>query len=180
MDFRKYNDFEIISLIQEGHEEALQLMVEKYRPLIAKKISKFNLTDEFDDMFQESILILYKSCKKFSPVFNKSFTRYFELNLEHRLISAIRQRIRQTRIFTEKANEFISYSVHEEEHRYFRKEDFERYLNELSKFEKKVFDLKFTEDLTQEEIALRLDCDIKKVYNATDRIRQKLKIHLSQ
>jgi hypothetical protein len=45
MDFRNYNDFEIIDLINQGNEEALELMFEKYKYLVAKKISHFNLTD---------------------------------------------------------------------------------------------------------------------------------------
>ena len=63
MAFIKHNDYEIIFLIREGNDEALTLMFEKYTPLIYKKISKFNLGYEAEDMYQEGLLMLYKSIR---------------------------------------------------------------------------------------------------------------------
>jgi len=93
LDFRNYNDYEIIELIQQGHEEALQLMVDKYKLFIAKKISKFNLTFEYDDAFQEALIVMLRSIRKYKPEFNKTFTRFFELNMENHFISMIRKKI---------------------------------------------------------------------------------------
>lgn len=178
MDFRKYNDYEIIAMIQEGNEEALSLMADKYRLFIAKKIGKFNLGYEFDDAYQEGLIILYKSVKKFEPGFNKSFTRYFELNLENRFISIIRGKMRYGKFLSEKLPMLFEYEIHEPSHSYFSKTDFDDFFLRLSHFEKTVFQLKFIEEYTHSQIAENLNCHPKKVYNAIDRIRTKLKLHL--
>ena len=60
MNFRDYNDFEIINLVKQGDEEAFKLMVDKYRFLVAKKIKNFNLMTDFDDCFQEALMLLHK------------------------------------------------------------------------------------------------------------------------
>lgn len=178
MDFRNYNDHEIISFIQEGHEEALQLMVEKYRLFIAKKISKFNLYDEYDDAFQEGLLVLYRSIKKFKTTYNKTFTRFFEMNLENCFISIIRKRSRYYKFVNEKLPRFYQYQVHEEKYDYVTSDEMEQFKGTLSSFEQVVFDHKMAGDFSALEISEKIDCDIKKVYNALDRIRTKLKLYL--
>jgi len=178
VDFRKYNDYEIIAMIQEGNEEALTLMVDKYKLFIAKKIGKFNLGYEFDDAFQEGLIILYKSVKKFQPHFNKTFTRYFELNLENRFISIIRGKMRYGKFLSEKLPMLFEYELNEPIHSYFSKSDFDDFLTQLSDFEIAVFKLKFFNEYSHIEIAENLKCNTKKVYNAIDRIRTKLKLHL--
>jgi len=178
VDFRKYNDFEIIAMIQEGCEEALSLMADKYKLFIAKKIGKFNLGYEFDDAYQEGLIILYKSVKKFKPEFNKSFTRFFELNLENRFISIIRSKMRYNKFLSEKLPMLFDYEIHDSIHNYFSKTDFDGFVELLSDFEKEVFEQKFFKECSHLEIAENLKCDTKKVYNAIDRIRTKLKLHL--
>ncbi|MDD3122794.1 MAG: sigma-70 family RNA polymerase sigma factor [Candidatus Izemoplasmatales bacterium] len=178
MDFRIYNDFEIIAMVQEGCEEALNLMASKYKLFIAKKIGKFNLGYEYDDAFQEGLIVLYKSIKKFKPEFNKTFTRYFELNLENRYITIIRSKSRYYKFLNEKLPLLFDYEIRESPHAYFTKDDFNDFVNQLSSFEKDVFQMKFFHENTHQEIATNLNCDTKKVYNAIDRIRTKLKLHL--
>ncbi|MBU0996847.1 MAG: sigma-70 family RNA polymerase sigma factor [Firmicutes bacterium] len=179
MDFRKYNDHEIIFLIQEGNEEALSLMEEKYKLLIAKKISKFNLGYEYDDAYQEGLIVLVRSAQRFKPVFNKSFTRYFEMNLENRFISIVRSKRRYFKFLSEKSPMLVEHEVHEQPKLYFTKQDFDDFVSLLSSFEKTVFEQKFFNELEIEDIASLLNCDTKKVYNAIDRIRAKLKMHLA-
>ncbi|MBU1020057.1 MAG: helix-turn-helix domain-containing protein, partial [Firmicutes bacterium] len=61
MKYIKHNDYEIINQIREGNQEALELMFGKYKAFISKIIYKYNLYYDFDDMFQEGQMILYKS-----------------------------------------------------------------------------------------------------------------------
>lgn len=178
MDFRNYNDFEIIDLINQGNEEALELMFEKYRYLVAKKISHFNLTDEFDDCFQEGMIVLYRSVKKFDDARNKSFTRYFETNLEHHFISIIRARRRQIKFQIEKLPRLVDFEVGETEPDFYTKEDIREALERLSDFEKIVFQSRFIEEKELAQIAREQDVPVKKVYNAVDRIRKKVKMYL--
>ncbi len=109
MTYPKHNDYEIINLIREGNNEALELMFDKYSRLISKKIYKFNLYREYDDMFQEGMMILYKSIKAFNESYQKSFTRYFELNLERKFMTILSKRIRRREIF--KNNELYIYET---------------------------------------------------------------------
>lgn len=178
MDFRNYNDFEIIDLIHQGNEEALELMFDKYKYLVAKKISSFNLTDEYDDCFQEGMIVLYKSVQKFNDTRNKSFTRYFETNLEHHFISIIRSRRRHTRFMVEKLPKLVEYEVEEQETQIYSSEDIRFAVQKLSPFEKTIFQAKFLEEKDVKTIAAEQNVAIKKVYNAVDRIRQKIKNRL--
>ncbi len=178
MDFRNYNDFEIIDLIRQGNEEALSLMFEKYRYLIAKIIIKFNLTDEFDDYFQEGQMVLYRSVLKFDDSFNKTFTRYFESNYEHHLISAIRTRQRKQRFVVEKLPMLYVDSIQEAKTDYYTETEIKAVLDLLSNLEKSIFSLRFIQNLEVRKIAEIEGLDSKTVYNAIERIRKKIKLHL--
>ena len=178
MDFRQYNDYEILDLVKQGNEEALELMIRKYRYFIAKKIVKFNLTAEYDDCYQEGLLVLYRSITRFQEKYGKSFTKYFETNLEHCYISMLRKAHQKQKFFAEKimliAEEAFSpcddYSL--------TARDVERLVAELSTMEKQIFEERFLRQREVAEIAVSLGVPPKAVYNAVDRIRQKIKLHL--
>ncbi|MGI6392860.1 MAG: RNA polymerase sigma factor [Candidatus Izemoplasmatales bacterium] len=178
MNFRDHNDFEIISLIKQGSEEAFALMIAKYNFLIAKKIKKFNLVSEFDDCHQEALLVLYKSALRFDERYAKSFTRYFERNLENRLISVIRKRKSYGKFLATKSRILVEDTLNEAPGPIYSDKDIKNVFKELSAFEASVFKLRFQEDMTPSKIAANIGCPIKKVYNAIDRIRHKLKLHL--
>ncbi|MDD3113471.1 MAG: sigma-70 family RNA polymerase sigma factor [Candidatus Izemoplasmatales bacterium] len=178
MNFRNYNDYEIISLIKQGNEEALALMIEKYRLLIAKKAHKFNLKLDFDDRFQEGLIVLYRSILKYDEHYDKTFTRYFEHNLENHLISLYRKERNYGKFLMNKAAALIDYSVDESHRNYYSELEIAQALSELSEFEKAVFRVRFLLKRTPAESAKSLDCQIKQIYNAVDRIRAKIKMHL--
>ncbi|MDD3842458.1 MAG: sigma-70 family RNA polymerase sigma factor [Candidatus Izemoplasmatales bacterium] len=178
MNFRDYNDFEIIDLIKQGNEEALELMFDKYKYLVAKKIAKFNLSDEFDDCFQEGMIVLYKSVLKYDDDRKKSFMRFFETNLEHHFISIIRTRQRYFKFVREKFPVLIDYHVEEVESNQYTETDIKQAIDHLSQLELVVFVAKFINDKPVDLIAREQNVPIKKVYNAIDRIRQKIKMHL--
>lgn len=166
-------------MIQEGNDEALKLMEDKYKLFIAKKISKFNLYYEYDDAYQEALIVMVRSIMRFKPVFNKSFTRYFELNLENRFISIVRSKSRYFKFLSEKSPVLVENHVQEAPNMYFTRSDFDEFVKMLSEFEKKVFEQKIFNESSVDEIANMMNCDSKKVYNAIDRIRSKLKMHLA-
>jgi RNA polymerase sporulation-specific sigma factor len=178
MNFRNYNDYEIISLIRQGNEEALALMIEKYRFFIAKKVGKFNLNLDFDDRFQEGLIVLYRSILRFDDSFNKTFTRFFEHNLENHLITLFRKQQNYGRFLREKATAMIDYSVDESRRNYFSQAEIDQAVAQLSDFEKNVFRVRFVEWHTALEAAEILGCQTKQIYNAVDRIRAKIKMHL--
>jgi RNA polymerase sporulation-specific sigma factor len=99
LTYYKHNDYEIISQIREGNNEALELLFEKYKPLISKKIYKFNLYYDYDDMYQESLMVLHKSLERFDEKYSKTFTKYFEQNLDRKFITIVTKRVRRKEIF---------------------------------------------------------------------------------
>lgn len=156
----------------------MALMIDKYRPLIAKKISKFNFGRDYEDSFQEATLLLYKSIMKFEERFNKSFTRYFENNLENHFISKIRKLKSYRKFVVNKFPMICELHVDESSKQYYGEQEILDVIKEFSQLEKEVFRLRYIEEKTPVETAEIVGCDVKRVYNAMDRIRHKLKIHL--
>ncbi|MDT8337242.1 MAG: sigma-70 family RNA polymerase sigma factor [Candidatus Izemoplasmatales bacterium] len=178
MIFRNYNDFEVINLVKEGNEEAFDFMVDKYRYLIAKKIKNFNLLNDYDDCYQEALMLLHKSIIKFDESYNRTFTRFFEANLHNFLITYKGKKSRYTSFMIEKLPIICDFVIKETEKIYFLDQEIYRALNTLSELEKKVYQSKIIEKRSVRECAKYLNCDEKQVYNALDRIRKKIKLHL--
>ncbi|MFP4478498.1 MAG: sigma-70 family RNA polymerase sigma factor [Candidatus Izemoplasmatales bacterium] len=180
MIFRNYNDFEIINLIKEGNDEAFELMVNKYKFLIAKKIKQFNLVYDYDDCFQEALILLHKSIIKFDESFGKTFTRFFELNLINYLISYKKKKNNYFSFIYEKLPIYEHKTIEEPRRHDFLEEEIVDALDKLSSFEKQVFQIKIVEKRSVREVAKIMSSDEKRIYNALDRIKNKIKIYLIQ
>lgn len=178
MNFRQYNDYEILDLVKQGNDEALELMIRKYRYFIAKKIVKYNLTAEYDDSFQEGLLVLYRSILRFEEKFGKSFTKYFETNLEHCYISILRKAHQKQKFYAEKVMLIAEDAFSPGDDYSITSADVQALVALLSPMEKQIFEARFLRQREVGEIATSLDVPPKAVYNAIDRIRQKIKLHL--
>jgi len=178
MIFRNYNDFEVVNLVKQGNEEAFDFMVNKYKYFIAKKIRSFNLTKCFEDIYQESLMILYKSTIKFDETFNKTFMRYFELNLTNRLITLKKSDNKRGEFLATRLPVLYESSVKEEQKHYYSDNEIKTALNTLSTFEKQVFQIKIIEKNNIKFTSEKLNCKDKKIYNALDRIKKKVKFYL--
>jgi len=177
MDFLKHNDFEILYAIREGNTEALELMFEKYRHFISKKIYKFNLQYDYDDMYQEGLMILYKSIRFFSEDYHKSFTRYFEMNLERKLMSIVTKRRRRGEIFN--SNELY---IYEHNHNTLQNSVYyELYEKEIEKILTKqeflVYTLRELKNYSARYISEKTGISVKIIYNALHRSKAKIKAH---
>ena len=84
MYYANYNDYELLYLISEGSEQALNLLYKKYYIYINKIVSKLNIAKyKKEDMVQEGVVVFFKSIKKYNPEkYNKTFYSYFKLILE--------------------------------------------------------------------------------------------------
>lgn len=180
MTYRKLNDFEVINRIKQGDDEAFQLLVNQYQYLIAKKIRQFNLAYDYDDCFQEALILLHKSVMVFDDQFNKTFTRYFELNLTRYLISYKKKNNHYFDLINYKLPIYTSH-VYEEPRKYhYLDEEIKDALMQLSDFEKEVYQVKILSHHSVRESAKILKTNEKRIYNALDRIKKKIKIHLMQ
>ncbi len=171
--FADLNDYELIELAQSGNSDALESIFIKYKFLIAKIIVKYNLADQYDDMFQEGLIVLYRSIKKFDDSRNKSFTRYFESNLENRYCTLYNVRKKQPVVLSEE-----NFYIYESEPIYdysYAIEAIDEKIDELTKLERQIFEERVKNKLSVEETAEKLKVSKKKVYNALHRVKTKIK-----
>ncbi len=175
--YQPLNDYEIIALMQEGHDECFKIMVDKYSRFISKKIHKFNLAYMYDDLYQEGLIILHKSLLAFNPSFNKTFTRYFEQNLERYLISTIRT------LKSRKHMQVIHYQeIKENNHRVHENSAYYyAYLkdmrNILTELEYRVYILREVKNCAVDMISKSLNVSTKVVYNSLHRAKAKIRVH---
>ena len=173
----KHNDSEIIYQIREGNHEALNLMFDKYKNLISKKIYKFNLQYEFEDIKQEAMMILHKSILVYNEVHQKSFTRFFEMNLERKLISIVTKKCRRSRIF--ERNELY---IYENNHNVNQNSVYyELYKKEIAKILTKqeflVYTLRELYNFSISFISKEYIISEKKIYNSLHRAKTKIRTH---
>ena len=70
MQYREYNDYELLNYISENNEEANEILFEKYKPLIvniSNKLYKYckNKGLELNDLIQEGMLGLNLALKNY-------------------------------------------------------------------------------------------------------------------
>ena len=167
----KYNDNELIQLIEKGNEEALEIMFSKYELLIRSKIIKFKL-DKYglDDYLQEGRLMLHKAIKKYDLSSSKTFNKYFDLILTNHFLTVVR----------DIKNNFVIGYLNEEEIEDKQKRTDEKLevidFSELrfSKLEKEIYKLRFLRNLKVSDICQILGLSEKSVYNSIQRIKNKL------
>lgn len=171
MEYSGYDDEELIDLIEDGDEEALKIMFEKYEPLIISKIVKFNFDkNNLDDYLQEGRITLHKAIKLYDSNSPKTFNKYFDLILTNHFLTIKR----------DNKNDFKTSYLNEEEIEDIRinsndkmdEFDFSNFY--LSKFEKEVYKLRFLRNYKISEICKILEVEEKTVYNTIQRIKRKL------
>ncbi len=171
---RNHNDFEIIARIKEGDEQALELMVSKYEKFIAKKIYKFNLAYDYEDLFQEGIILLYKSALNFDESFNKTFTRFYEMNLERYFITYINtmKRRKEKTVHNQTIIAEMNHCIRENSVYYnLHVEEIKTLLTPL---EFSIYSLRELKNFSVEAIAQKYALDEKKIYNALHRAKTKI------
>ncbi|WP_162146978.1 sigma factor [Acholeplasma granularum] len=162
------NDYELIYLYRTSRsDDALALIIQKYRPLIFKNIHKFYIKQkDHDDFYQESILVLLECINNFDESRNKTFTKYFELVLFRRFIQLKNKTPKY--ILFEKPELFEGSFTEEiiiikEDNIY------------LAPFEKEVYHRYFKQHQTIDYIAESLNKSNKSIKNAIYRIKVKIK-----
>ena len=177
MSFVQHNDFEIIYEIREGNHEALELMFTKYQKFISKKVYRFNLAYDYDDMMQEGYMILHKSIQNYDESQGKSFTRYFEMSLTHKFISIVTKRRRRGEIFH--SNELYIYETNH--NTISNSVYYELYKEEIAKLLTKeeflVYTLRELKNYSISYISTIVSANDKKIYNCLHRAKTKIKAH---
>ncbi len=88
--YSKYNDYELIYLIKDGNEKALNIMFKKYDTLIYTEILKvYHKNDKIDDLAQEGRMQLYECILRYNMNFTVSFYSYFLLCLKRKIYKLV-------------------------------------------------------------------------------------------
>ena len=179
-------------LLLDKNREAEDILLQKYKGLVRKKVKMFYLDggDE-DDLIQEGMIGLFKAIRDFDAEKNASFKTFANLCVERQLLSAIRADSRKKH---QPLNTYIPLFHESEENRsleeklageeaspedlYMKKVHMEQFLRALeevlSPMEKEVFAL-CREDLSYTEIAEQIHKTPKAIDNAIQRIKAKAK-----
>lgn len=98
-DLYSKTDDELVLLAREKEEEALEILLDRYKELVNMKISKyFIIGAEKEDIFQEGMIGLYKAVKNYELDKQNSFKSFANLCIERQLITAIKTSNRQKHI----------------------------------------------------------------------------------
>lgn len=181
----QYNDYELVSLAKEGNEEAINLIYQKYKPIVVGKskdaiVFASHHGIEINDIMQEGYIGLEEAINNFDENDNTTFYTFAILCINRQIINYLRKCTRgKNRIL----NDAISIDDTVEKN---FKDDFNVEMNFISKdiinditdnltdFEYSVFQMRL-DGYSYEEIAKRLNKNIKAIYNTFHRIKEKVK-----
>ncbi len=197
MQYKEYNDNELLYYVKESNEEASEIIFKKYEPLIislAKKMYPYckNNGLEMSDLIQEGRMGLNKAINHYEESKENLFYTFARKCIERMMLSLVVSSSRQKHKilneslsleFTEEEGlgnleAIISDSSYNPEEKILtienEKEFMEKIKDILTDTESKVFDLKLS-GFNYKEIASILDKSPKSIDNTLQRIKGKIK-----
>lgn len=193
MKYQDYNDYELVQYVAEGNEEANNIIIKKYTPLInslASKMVKYCKSNgiDYNDLRQEGFIGLNYAINHFNEEKNTIFFTYVKTCIERKMVSAL---VSSTRLKHKVLNESVSLDNDDImldkiltdqlnnpeliiENLELEKSLTKSIKKKLTNFEEQVFELMIS-DFNYKEIASILDKDKKAIDNAIQRIRNKVK-----
>ena len=201
MNYKDYNDEELLMYIRESSEDAHEILFKKYKPLVSSIVKKFypyvsSSGLEKSDLMQEGYLGLNAAIERYSDEKENVFYTFARKCIERRVISAVVTANRQKHKIL---NESLSLEYNDLEKEIYSIEDFlydkeedplekivllenkEELLSSLNKIltenEKKVLELK-NFGHNYQEIAQILGKSHKAIDNTIQRIRIKVNNHI--
>lgn len=186
---RQYNDYELVAFAQEGNEDAINIIYEKYKPIVIKKSKNAIMYAdhhgiEINDIMQEGFIGLDEAIKSFSQNDTASFYTFASICIDRKIVNYLRKVTQSKNKILNEAitiDEIIERVVSDSNNVEFdfisrveHKDLIRKISKELTVFEIKVFNLKI-EGYSFEEIAKTLNKDVKSIYNTFHRIKTKIK-----
>lgn len=193
MNYKDFNDYELLDQIYSCSEDANEILLYKYRPLIvseAKKYIKYSHGGlDLNDLIQEGLLGLNDAINSFRNEKEANFGTYAKICVQRKMTNLIKS----TMSYKNKIlNDYIPIDNDDEEPidyiladnssnpiNMVEDYDFQTRIlskmdDKLSDIEKEVFELKLN-GFTYKEIANLLEKDTKVIDNCIQRIKTKLK-----
>lgn len=193
------DDEAIIEAVHQGHSEALDYLIKKYRNFVrAKARSYFLIGADKEDIVQEGMIGLYKAIRDYREDKLTSFKAFAELCITRQIITAIKTATRQKHI---PLNSYVSLDkpiyddesdrtlldvisgakVMDPESLIINREEFDNMEDKmaelLSDLERKVLAL-YLDGQSYQEISEELNRHVKSIDNALQRVKRKLERYL--
>lgn len=179
------SDEELIELAKSGEDKYLEILLERYKPLVLSLANRYFIRgQDRDDVIQEAMIALFKSIQSFDVEKQTSFAAFVKTTTQNHLIDSIRKseaknnRVLNDAVSIENMKFFIEdeqtedFGIHEEELQDLLSN--ESFKSNFSDLEWQVLNLRLFK-LSYNDIAKELDVKEKVVDNALQRIKQKLK-----
>lgn len=183
------NDYELVYLAQEGNEDAINLLYQKYKPIIVKKsknaiIYATHHGIDINDIMQEGYIGFEEAIRSFSQDETASFYTFALLCIDRKITNYLRKTtssksraLNDAITIDDTLEKVLGDNTNIESNLMGKDSDnelIEIIRRMLTDFERKVFDLKI-KDYSFEEIAKILNRDVKSIYNTFQRIKIKIK-----
>lgn len=177
------SDYQLVFQAQDGNNKAFSELVRRYKSFLGFKTKFFFIIGaEKDDVHQEALIGFYKAIRDYRKGKRLNFRYFSELCVDRQIMSAINYASRfkhrplhkyeclsMTGSISGRANNPLKEVILKE-----WLSNLELQLQDLSITERKVFGL-FSQGLTYEEIASKMNITKKQVDNSLQRVRLKLK-----
>lgn len=193
-DYQLLTDEEVVAAYRAGDFEAVEYICNKYRGLVSKYGKKFFIKGgEEQDVIQEGMVGLFKAIQDYNENKQVPFKKFAEICITRQIIKAMESADRQK---NQPLNSYVSFSAQEEPtnqevveslltNEVFNPENilidsektldtFGKIVEILSKMELQVF-LYMMQGMDYHTIAQKMDKSEKKIDNAIQRIRQKVR-----
>ena len=203
--YSNLNDEQLIQLIKEGDQDALDFLMNKYKDVVRKKAKTlFLIGGEKEDLIQEGMIGLYKAIRDFESARDNSFYTFADLCISRQIYNAINASQRKKNIplntyislYTPVGNpneendenpvlvDTMSHSTEQNpELLIIDRENTsiieDKLLHKLSTLEKQVLEL-YMSDMKYITIAKYLQKEPKSIDNALQRIKSKLSLVLKE
>ncbi len=174
MLLKELNDYELLYLISDGNEYAQYLLYEKYNALLYSKMRDLNVFKKYyDDFYQEGLIALSIAIKTYDMDMASSFYNYLSVIIKRRFLRYYKYLCRLDVPFSSLYNEFENGVMQFKDPNNFDLYD-AGYSLLNTDFDKNVYRLLYKEGFMPKDIASILICDVKKVYNAINKIKKVL------
>jgi RNA polymerase sporulation-specific sigma factor len=194
------DDHYLIALAKQGHTDAWDKIVRRYRGFVRLKASSYFLVGgDSDDLIQEGLVGLWKAVRDYRTDRESSFRNFAELCITRQIITAVKTATRNKHT---PLNQYVSFSqtpaaagdgeptldeilpgptAHDPVNQVISTEELSSLVaclsSVLSELESSVLAL-YLDGYSYEVIAERLECDTKTVDNALQRVKRKVGAHL--
>lgn len=90
MNYKNYNDYEIMYMIEEKSDDALDILYQKYEPIVKSYAKRYASSAkrygiEIDDLIQEGMYAIYRALRTYSTSHNTLFYTYVDFCIRGRM-----------------------------------------------------------------------------------------------